>query len=356
MKKFLPFLLNTCLLLGIVSCITPYEADVPDDERSLSVQAYLSNVQGDTRVVLQRAAPFTTQSLLVSETGAQVWISDREGLRIEFSEIERGLYLPQDPGFVALQNGQYTLNINTRDGEAYRSTVEQLPTLVPIEKVYREPRFEDRIVEGRIQTSWDVLLDTQDPAEPGNYYRWSWVHYFTVPFCEVIFGSPFGGGPDRLNGYPCCDQPCYEKVVCTQNCVNLGRDALINGKKLSRIFIQTIPHCVTEYYVEVQQRSISQGAYDYWSAVLQLSANTGGMFDVAPAAVRGNIRNLSDPQDKVYGYFEVSNVAEVGLFLDRTPQGTALLFCGPTVTPFPLGCSPCQGLNRSTVKPRYWIK
>jgi Domain of unknown function (DUF4249) len=356
MKKFLPFLLYASLLIGIVSCVTPFEAEVPFAENSLSVQAYLSNIPGDTRVILQRIAPFTVDALLIAEEKAQVWVSDQKGGRINFLEKERGIYFPLDPGFVAKSDEKYTLNFSTSDGQNYRSSAENMPVSIPISKVYYEPRYENRIVEGRIQTAWDVLLDTQDPAELGNYYRWDWVHYETTPFCDTYFGRGFGGGPDQLNGVSCCQQPCYEKQACTQNCVNIGNDVLFNGKKLSRIPIQTIPHCVIEYYIEVQQRSINQGAYDYWKAVAQLSANTGGVFDIAPAAVRSNIRNLSEPNKKVYGYFEVSNVVEVGLFLDRIAPGPALLNCKPYPIPQPFGCAPCQGLNRSTVKPRYWTK
>jgi hypothetical protein len=218
------------LLMGIFSCVTPYEAEVPFAENSLSVQAYLSNIPGESSVTLQRVAPFAVDALLIAEEKAQVWVSDRTGRRINFVEKERGNYFPLDPDFVAKSAEQYTLNFSTSDGQNHRSSSEKMPAFIPISKVYYEPRYENRLSEGRIQTSWDVLLDTEDPAELGNYYRWSWVHYETTPFCSTYFGRGFGGGPDQLNGISCCQQPCYEKQVCTQNCVNVSNDVFLMAK------------------------------------------------------------------------------------------------------------------------------
>jgi hypothetical protein len=136
-------------------------------------------------------------------------------------------------------------------------------------------------------------------------------------------------------------------------------DALINGKAITRHPITSIVYCPRDYYIEIQQRSISKGAYDYWRTVDQLSSNNGSLFDIAPAAIRGNMSSSSNPALPAYGYFEVSDVYENGFFINRAQETRPVIAsCPPTpLNANPFSCAPCiESATRTKIKPKYWNK
>jgi Domain of unknown function (DUF4249) len=359
--RCLNFVFFLGLLLGLSTCISPFQADVPQSVGGLFVQSSITTKKGLQLVQLTRPSVFETKAITVAVRNAKVWVSDKDGRRYDFREdtVNRGYYLPINPDFVASIGQTYRLHISTAENETYQSDPETITPVPPIDRIYTEQRFVNDPVQGRVLDGYNVLLDTQDPAQAGNYYRWSWLHFNDISFCRVRKRIPlFRRDPEFISD-PCCDRPCWDIEACTKNCVNVMSDRLVNGRKISRQFISSIVHCNKDYYIEVQQRSISQGAYDYLRSVDQLSANSGSVFDVAPSAIRGNIRSLSNPEEKVYGYFEASDVAEIGVYINRSNINVpALQRCvPPPIFIEPLDCYPCvESAFRTKEKPKFWTK
>jgi hypothetical protein len=353
------FCWSLLLWVCLWGCIQPYEAEVEEPSRGIGVLATLTNIPKEQRIEIRTLAEFNTVALNLAVRKAEVWISDGDNKRYDFFESGPiGVYAPLDPNFVGKIGQTYVLHIKTADGREYRSQTETMKAVAPVEKVYAEPKITNQVPFGEILTGFDVMIDAQDSPEEGNYYRWTWTHYYTTPYCEIYYGTPFGQNQAGFIGIPCCEQPCWLIERCLQNCTNIGSDAFINGKKISRRYITTIPYCFEDYYIEVQQRSITREAYDFWNSVVTLSKNTGSMFDVAPSKVRGNLVCVSDPEELVQGFFEVSAVQEIGTFVKRNPgNAQAILSCPPSVSADPLTCVPCTESNiRTKAKPKFWSR
>jgi len=361
MKPY-PFLFAVFLLLTLSTCIQPFEAEVPTAVEGLVVSAALTTVPGQQEVRLQSPAAYTTQALQNAIRNAQVWVEDEKGERQFYVENMRipGQYLPQNRDFVGVIGKTYTLHIITADNHTYVSKPELLRATPPIKRIYPEAILAENSILGNALHGYKVLLDTEDSATKGDYYRWTWVHYEQAGFCLTYQGFPFGASEQAWVGIACCENPCWDIYRCNQNCINVQSDALINGRTISQQPIHSIPYCPRDYYIEVQQRSISRDAYNYWRTVDQLANNNGSIFDAAPAAVRGNIRCTSDSTQLVYGLFEVSDVYETGVFIDRIPQTSipTVFTCTPTpLSANPFDCRPCvESAFRTRVKPKYWTK
>lgn len=355
--KALNLLLLLFLGFGLCTCIQPFEAAVPQDVRGLVVSASLTTVVGLQEVRLQQLAAYTTKALVYPVTKAQVWVEEETGTRHFFIENSKnpGNYTPQDRNFVAIVGKTYTLQVITSDNQTYASKPEILKATPPIKKIYPEAIFAENPIIGNAIHGYNILVDTEDPVSKGDYYRWTWVHYEQQGFC-LIYESI----DPPLIGINCCENPCWDIHRCYLNCTNVLSDALVNGRTISRQPIHTIPYCPRDYYIEVQQRSISRDAYNYWRSVDQLSSNNGSIFDAAPALVRGNIRCTSDSTQLAYGLFEVSDVYETGVFIDRIPQISipTVFTCTPTpISVNPFECRPCiESAFRTRVKPRFWTK
>lgn len=354
--------LSLLLVFGLFSCIKPVDVDLPTIDEGVSVSAYLSTQKGGQEVRLQRLAPFTTRALNYPILKAEVWITDNLGQRQNFREdpTRIGFYIPSNTDYVGEPGKTYVLHILTPEQQKIESLPQSLREVPPIKKVYTEEIIIDDSRLGTVVNGFKIMLDVDDPVQKGDYYRWSWVNYEQVAFCAQFDGIPAGGVTSyaTLVGLPCCE-PCWDIVRCYIDCTNVFSDVLNNGKTIARHPISRIPYCPRDYYLEIQQRSISKEAYNYWRTVDQLTTNNGSLFDTAPAVVRGNLKCVSDSTQTVYGLFEVSDMEDGGYFINRTNTSKPGLFtCAPLPLPSnSIACASCiESAYRTRVKPKFWTK
>ncbi len=343
--------LATWALLVVAGCVTPFAPDFKEQPTALVVQGFISNEPGPYTIQLVRPANYSFSGYSLGVNNARVFITDESGEGEQLvSTAESGQYKTRTLRGVTGRSYKLTIEV---DGKKYESSAELLREAPPIERVYHE-EFRDisPITNERRQGGWKVYIDTKDPAEGGNYYRWNALHYKQLVACGYVkdrFGTP-------INSLNCCTN-CWDIVRCLGvNCINIANDALTNGKEIARQEVATVPiGCRDRYYLEVEQQALSRDAYIYWKTVKQLLQNTGGVFDVAPSSVPGNMVCVTDPNEEVLGYFNAIGIERVGYMVDR--RNSERVNCPPEL-PIPEGlppCAPCvESIYRTGQKPRFW--
>ncbi|WP_128544023.1 DUF4249 domain-containing protein [Larkinella soli] len=338
-----------------LSCVTPYNSEVQSIGRALVVEGMITDQPGPYLVRLTYTADYTYTGLNLRVTGATVTISDNTGLSEVLKETEEGTYISSGNGLRGIAGRTYTLTIRTREGKQYRSDPELLKAAVPISKIYSEYEYDSRGGSPDKNNQWNVYVDLKDPETPGDYYRWQWVHYEFTAACSTVVRHPVNNPLPVYDDYPCCTY-CWDVTRCYE-CLTIGSDVNINGRSLSRQPVAVVPFTSTrKYYLEVEQQSISKGAYLFFASVKKLINNSGGLFDTAPAAVVGNIRSLSNPDEPVYGYFGAAGTTVMPIYVDRTnavgaPQTMRQFDFGNPLRP----CRTCDNLPyRTSVQPRWW--
>ncbi|RCR66120.1 DUF4249 domain-containing protein [Larkinella punicea] len=342
------------LILGLVSsCISPYQPDTQSIGRALVVEGLITDQPGPYAVNLTQTADYTYSGLNLLVSGATVTLSDNAGNQEVLREVSPGYYQTTATGIRGTVGRSYKIAIRTTDGKQYESSLEVLKTAPPISQLTYEFQYNTTSFENDKRNTWAVYLDTKDPETPGDYYRWVWKNYEFTAACLL---SPNINSDGYYIGLrPCCTD-CWDINQCYSNCINISSDAAINGKAISRQYIMSVPFTSRGiYYVEVEQQSISPGAYQFFNSVKKLVNNTGGLFDAAPAAVGGNIKCTSHPGEVVYGYFGAAGVSVMALKVDRSkdavgiPNGKNILL--DNLAP----CLACENsIYRTPNKPRFW--
>ncbi|WP_152757916.1 DUF4249 domain-containing protein [Salmonirosea aquatica] len=338
----------------VSACVTPYEADFKQQPENVVVQGFVSNQPGPYTIQLVRPANYSFAGYSIGIQGAKVYITDDTGGREDLVETSAGgQYKTQKLQGVVGRTYQLHFEV---DGKNYESRPELLRDAGTIERIYHEPfQSINPITQERQLGGWHVYIDTQDPAERGNYYRWNSVRYKKLVGC--------GSAKDRY-GNPiyflfCCSD-CWDIERCLgPDCINVANDALNNGQKIARQEVATVPvECRDQYYLEVEQQALSRDAYLYWKTIKQLLQNTGGVFDVAPSAVPSNLICISNPQEQVLGFFSAVGITRVGHVVDRRDAERASCPAGlpyPPTGGIPPPCTPCEeSLYRTGQKPRFW--
>jgi len=69
------------------------------------------------------------------------------------------------------------------------------------------------------------------------------------------------------------------------------------------------------YYIAVEQMQIRKEAFDYFENLQKNLDNTGGLFSKMPSEIKGNIICVTEPEEAVIGYVEVTSIEKKDLFI-----------------------------------------
>jgi len=95
------------------------------------------------------------------------------------------------------------------------------------------------------------------------------------------------------------------------------------------------------YSIMLKQFSLTEAAYTFWDQVRINSAGQGGLYGKQPLAVRGNLSNITNPEKIVLGFFSVSSVREIRVFIQNVEdlEVDPYVFCDGPVPLGPAGWS-----------------
>ena len=342
--KNIVFCFIICLFFA--SCIDKFEVKEATVSRKLIVDGTITNLPGPYFVQLSSSVPFNSPKLTDLINGADVSISDNFGNIYPLKDFSNGVYRTDSATFRGIVGRLYSLNIKTLDNRQYQSTPEKLLAPVPIDTVT------SKYVPQTLAKGFDVFVKVKDPSLSENYYRWKWRNYEAIDICRISRLKNDQGSFIYLS--PCCQQ-CWE-ITTSYGSLALFSDDLINGKTFTQKIANIPYNNIYDYYMQIEQYSVSKENYTYWNLVQGQISNSGGIFDNTPAFIQGNVFNIKDPNEQVLGIFNVMGAIKKITYISRNVPGEI-----PTI-PSPISgtvitlreCLECKGDSRTPIKPEGW--
>jgi hypothetical protein len=317
------------LMIFFSSCIDEIELPVRNEAERLIVEGMISNEKPPYTVRLFTTGEYVSARYPPASLGVQgalVKISDETGnSTVLKSLINRpGVYQTTDTSFIGQIGRSYVLTVLMADGKTYRSKPEKLLPVPELEELKAE--FVD-IPDRKRPSGYKVLVNTQDPVETANYYRWSAYGYVRRETEGLIYPG----------GIPCCNS-CW--LLITNNDVNIFSDANINGNRIQdRVAIFSPFYLRGKQYVEVSQYSLTREAYQFWKLLDEQQTRTGSLFDPQPAPIEGNMYNAEDETELALGYFGASAISRRRLIISAD---TVTMFPDYEREFIPLGLRDCR--------------
>jgi len=331
------------LLMFFVSCIDPINIDIDSDLGILIVEGAITTGRGPHKIRLSQSARYGNnvfEGSVLPVTNASVIIRDSDGNNFLLTEEDfrfvafrppawpnadgqetylTGVYATTND-FSAVAGETYTLLITTREGIEYISLPEKVIPATDIQGLSAE-FSKVPIGSNEYKTGVDVYATFQDPLEEQNFYMWknSGTYKITAfPALHVIIPT-FPPGPAIPDPKDCC-RNCWVNESSAARSLLILSDKNINGNKTTifTAFIQDDSIRFTDkYLVRIELHTLNREAFQYFSLLKnQLSIN-GDIFDPPPATLRGNMINMTNPDENVLGYFRVSSVSIDSMFLTR---------------------------------------
>lgn len=333
----------------MVQCVTKFDPKITENTPKLVVDGLITNQPGPYQVRLQYSYPFTNGTSVKTVSGATVEISDDKGTKETLIDRGFGLYETAANGLRGLVGRKYNISIKTPDGKTYQSQPELLKPVVEFGTLYTE--YQDT-KSTQMRGQFNLFINIKDADTPHDYYRWKWTHYEQLTHCYHLFTTLIGGYIRERS--ECCES-CWQIEACN-GCIFLANDRLTNGKTITGVSLGKIPYdAVSNYFVVFEQYSLTAEAYQFWNAVDSQINNSGGIFDLPPATVLGNLACTSHPEEQVLGYFGASSLVYKSIYVPR--NNAKVLPYQPYDLPWTdlTQCVKCQESPYRTAKqPRGW--
>ena len=266
MKQFISTLVLVSILFG---CEEVIDVDLNQEEPKLVIDAsinWIKNSEGNQQQIkLTLTAPYFDTEIPAA-TGANVSISNSEGVNFNFvEEGNTGMYITTE--FIPRLDETYTLNINYKNN-IYTAT-ESMQPIVDFEYVEQNDNG------GFSGEETELKVFYTDPENQENYYFFEFFNDdYMAPSLEV-YEDEFTDGNQMFGFY-------------TDEDLKAGDQILIKNHGVSRRF------------------------YDFMFKLLQQNGDTGGgPFETQPNSIRGNCKNLTNPDNYPLGYFRVSETVEL---------------------------------------------
>ncbi|SFN78802.1 protein of unknown function [Bizionia echini] len=266
MKQVIILLIS---FLMFSSCEDVIDVEVPTSEPKLVIDASINWIKGtsgnEQSIKLTLTAPYF-ESSVPPANNAEVWITDEANNTYEFMEdANTGVY--KNSTFVPILNTEYNLTV-VYENEIYTAT----ETLLAV----ADFDFVEQDLEGGITgEETEIKAYFTDPADEENYY-----------FFEFIPSIPVNKTLDTF------------------------KDEFVNGNQIFGFYVEE--DLTTNDTVIIRNHGVSERFYEFMFILLQQTGTSGGgPFETQPATVRGNCKNISNPENFPLGYFRLSEVSEI---------------------------------------------
>jgi len=319
MKKIYIFKLTVrtvffLLLLFLIStCIDPYDAELDEYESLLVVEGMITDLNSSCKIKLSRT--FQNENAdPVTISDATVFISDDAGHSYYLQPGGSGLYKTDSLEFRGSPGRTYILHILTENEEFVSDPCTMQP--VPdIDSIYFA-KDADLVNNGsESQEGIRIYLDSKG-AEENRFYRWdfeeTWKFRVSNP---KKYDYIKGVKPD----YPVIVPVADIKEFCWKNdssdeiiiqSISEGQTQRIEKQPVHFIATGKSDRLLIQYSILVRQYSVSKDEYEFWNNLKQINETSGDIFSKQPYGVTSNIHNITNPSDRILGFFQVSAVSE----------------------------------------------
>ena len=325
------------LLLSFFGCVEEIDLTTETEfENALVIEATITNEFKNQRIKLSRTYPLESDGP-APESNASVRLIG-ETSDFVFQETEPGIYESVNQ-FSAQQNVNYQLEIILEDGKTYGSEVEQLTTATVMDELYFEVGLNEDNEEGI-----SILIDAFDPNGNSKFYRYTfeetykivapkWVHQDLIVVEYILPGCPVFGFQLKQEEQQICYNTEFSKTIILEN-TNVFEEDRIDRFRVR--FLNKNNYIISHRYsILVNQYVQSSQAHNYYKVLRDLSASESLLSESQPGFLEGNVFSMSDSNEKVVGFFEVSSVDSKRIYFNYND-----VFPGESLPPYVSNCNP----------------
>jgi len=298
-------------LVLATGCIEPFEPDIQESNEVMVIDGRITDQPGIQTISVSISSPYK-QPRFRPVSGCVVRVEDDEGFGITFLESEPGIYQSGlEPGFLVVGKA-YKLQVIAPDDQVYESDYDVFLACAPIDDLSYRLEVQGTSDPDVNYYGIRFYLDMAGGPEDARNYLWTfeetweYISYYKIQY--IWNGSALLDYTPELHG----KKVCYLTKLLEN--YEVGSSSLLGSNEIRQQPLHFVsnqtPRLQEQYSLLVAQHSLSPEAFLYWDKMRAQSGDAGGLFETQPSRTTGNISNIADSEEKVLGYFFVSQVQE----------------------------------------------
>jgi len=298
-----------------VSCRKEYNPPaVQGNNHFLAVDGFINTAPNTiTNFNITRSLNLSDSVQDIYEPNARVTIRSTNGDEHFLTDTSgRGTYISTP---LTLDTSQsYQLEINTSDGEQYLSDFVKPKVTPPIDSitwtVFDDPSAGHQTL--------NINVNAHDVSNSTQYYRWDYIQtykhraFYSTPWARVGDSIVVIGQDAQYN----CWNTVHSSNVLLGTTISLSQD-VISQITIAR-FDEDDPMLDVGSSFLVHQYALTPEAYTYWLTIQKNSQSLGGLFDLQPSQISGNIHCTTNPNLPAFGFLTATTVSELRAYVSNT--------------------------------------
>jgi Domain of unknown function (DUF4249) len=316
----LKYFLIIIILSGTTMCRKAYEPPaIKASNHFLAIDGVINtSANGISTLFVSRSLNLLDTLPNIPELNAQVMIVASNGTMYPLVDTGvNGTYVSSPLNLDITQ--KYQVSVTTSEGNKYLSDLVTSKISPPIDSVTWQDLPDPLTGSDAVK----IYVNSHDPANNTRYYRWDYVEtYIHHTFYQSYWyrvGNVIAPIDDPSQSTYTCWTTANSSNILLGTSITLASDVISQTPIAS--FAHNDPKMDVRYSTLVRQYALDLNAYNYWLTVQKNSQSLGGLFDLQPAQIRGNIHGVTNPGDVVLGYISASSVQEKRLFIDNSALG-----------------------------------
>ncbi len=317
------------LVIILLGCKDEFILKSDTYEQVMVVDGLISNEPGPYTIYLSLTAPVNSDEHIPLE-GYIITLHDNTGQSEILSEVKPGKYVTSESGIQGVVGNEYSISIINPSGVEYKSDFQKLPEPVEIESVYTE-------IDSTISRNYafkipgyQFYVDSKLAQTQENYFLWSMTESYEYDSDYEFYALESNMGlfmynKPKITRLRTCWKTQKVNYIFTGTTTNLSTPQIrhqplhfvsTDTKKLSK-----------RYSLLMTQYIIGEEEYKYWKELENILSEENAFSTSQPYSITGNIKNINNPKEKVYGYFTVASVSQKRIYVDYSDLDMYYIKC-----------------------------
>ncbi len=320
------------LLIFLVGCIKPFKPSFKDASiEKYVVHGMLSSEQGWQEVNISKTSG-TDTPLYNPLSGCDVKLVDELGKEFIMHDADSGIYRGWIEQEYLVQGRGYKLIVKTPSGDHLESEYDYMPNGADIKTPNYQIESHQVEDDGPFLNGLQFYIDLEGNENQSRYYRWqlteTWEYHSRYPIEYYYDGEIQQISPPDSTEFLCWTTNQVDEIF-TLNTSNYFTNGIVDFPL--HFVANNTPKLGILYSLLINQIALSEEAFNYWDQLRGNQTEQGGLYYSQPMFVEGNISNVLHPDETVLGFFQVSTVSSLRVFVDP-PQNIEFIYtdwCNP---------------------------
>ncbi|MBX2843892.1 MAG: DUF4249 domain-containing protein [Flammeovirgaceae bacterium] len=324
MKRFIIYI-SIISIIGLYSCVEPFNPDLPESASEiLVVEGAITDSEGPYRVIFSKSTNLETEEIAYV-SGIEVSIEEENGKTIALKEVETGIFETNDGDLNGEPGKSYRLNFFYNE-EQYQSDWQLLSASPPIDSIYFRKEIKGTTDKDINIPGIQFFVDTHGEVDGARYYRWEWEEAWEIGVNYAAFYEYLGNDETELLEQP--KNLCYQDDI--SQTINLNTSQNLSENVISQHKIPFVNNdferLSRKYSLLVRQYVMEEEEYLFWKNLQESNEALGSLYDKQPARVIGNVKNITNPNTPVLGYFSANGVVSERVYVPRKDVPIGIVF------------------------------